>query len=225
VTNPRRPTSVRQLARLIGVSEKSIRKARRVGVFSADAIGTDDTGVPFVLDVQLAVAEWERSGRMLRGSVRQPAAQTTTRTEMASSSQLSLAPAAATEPARASQPAADAGVGDQQPTPAPAPTGAGGDTLYDAQRVAMFERARKYRIDNDLREGKLLEVEKAEKQAYEFARIVRESVLNVPPRLAAALAAENDPQRVHRLLDSALRDALEATAAMLEATTVEILAS
>jgi hypothetical protein len=80
----------------------------------------------------------------------------------------------------------------------------------------MFERARKLRLENDLREGQLLEVDRAAREAFEFARVVRESVLNVVPRLAAALAGESDKDRVFSLLDAELREALAATATVLE---------
>jgi hypothetical protein len=227
VSNRTSETSLRQLARLIGVSEKAVRKARRSGVFSPEAVGVDDAGTPVVLDLGLAVAEWERSGRKLRGSVgrRQaaaaaPAPEAATGTEapiaveeLVAPGQLplgsavdaaELAPLAIGESAGGA-PAAAAKLDDPIPR-----------NLVDAQRIAMYERARKLRLENDEREGKLLDVSKASREAFEFARILREAVLNVPARLAAELAAESDATRLHIRLDRALREALETTASTLE---------
>ncbi len=197
-------TSLRQLARLIGVNEKAVRKARAAGVFSDQAVGRDEVGNPVVRDVTLAVAEWERSGRRLRGSARRPP----------------------TRPAAAVGRAVDEDLEGQEdadllPVLPPLPTveelDASSPSLVRAQTTAMLERARKLRLENDQREGQLLDASKAAREAFEFARIVRESVLNLPARLSAQLAAEQDPAHVYSLLDRALREALEATAAAMDA--------
>ena len=88
--------------------------------------------------------------------------------------------------------------------------------LADYQREAMRERARKLKRENDDRDGLIVPVAKAAREAFEFARAIRGNVFNVPPRLAAQLAAESDESRVYTMLDAALREALEATAAQLE---------
>lgn len=85
-------------------------------------------------------------------------------------------------------------------------------TLNDAQMLATLERARRDRLANDLKEGRIVEVEKATKVAFESERAIREAVLNVTPRLAAELAAETDPARVFIILDAALREALNIAA-------------
>jgi hypothetical protein len=66
----------------------------------------------------------------------------------------------------------------------------------------MTERARKLRMENDAREGSLVEVQQATRQAFEFARTLRENILNIPARLSAELAAENDGARVYQRLDA-----------------------
>ena len=77
-------------------------------------------------------------------------------------------------------------------------------TLVEAQRLAAVERGRKLRMENDLKDGRLVEVEKASKVAFEAERIIRESLLNIPSRVAAELAAETDAVRLHIRLDAAL---------------------
>lgn len=102
------------------------------------------------------------------------------------------------------------------PTPAAALPATGDPTLAEAQRTAVLERARKLKLENDLFEGSLVKMDQVLRESFTFSRAVRENVLNVPPRLAAAIAAESDATRVHLELDRALRQALEATAAALE---------
>jgi hypothetical protein len=113
------------------------------------------------------------------------------------------------------------GEGAAPGAPSSADGGGAGDeasllSLVDSQRAVMAERTRKLRLENDVREGKLIDVDQAAKVAFEFARTLRENVLNIPSRLAAELAAEHDAARVHRRLEDALRAALEATVAVLE---------
>jgi hypothetical protein len=90
------------------------------------------------------------------------------------------------------------------------------ETLVEAQRLATIERARKLRLENDLREGSLVELSKVNREAFEAERIVREAILNLPARLSAELAGETDSGRVYLRLDAALRDALNAAAHTLE---------
>lgn len=88
-------------------------------------------------------------------------------------------------------------------------------TLNDAQRQATLERVRKLRIENDRSEGRSVDVDKATAEAFESSRIIRESILNITPRLAGQLAAESNPSKVFAMLDAALREALESTANLL----------
>lgn len=208
-------TSLRQLARLIGVSERAIRKAVKAGVFQG-SIRRDEGGVPGVVDVTLAVQEWERSGRQLRGSVRAKAEKPE--------------PTAAPEPVQTSAPPVMPVGGELGATTTASPPAAADAasmppldgpvqlTLVDAQRLAVLERARKLRLENDEQEGKLVDVTIVAREQFNFARTLREAVLNVPARLSAELAAQSDASQVYRLLDAALRQALEATASALEAT-------
>jgi hypothetical protein len=90
-------------------------------------------------------------------------------------------------------------------------------SLAEAQRLATIERARKLRMENDLTEGRLVDVGETSREAFESARIIRESLLNIPARLAAEIAAEPDATKVHIRLEVALREALNSTANTLKA--------
>jgi len=78
-------------------------------------------------------------------------------------------------------------------------------------------RRRKLEADASLREqqlairsGTLIDVAVAERIGFDSARTIRESVLNVPDRIAAELAAEGDEAKVHTRLSDELTLALTA---------------
>jgi hypothetical protein len=175
--------SLRELARQRGISDKVVRKAIASGRLK-ESVGHDEKGRPFIRDIDLAIAE-----------LRQNAGRTSVRTE-----------GSADGSAPAGSAAESAGPTDRTARIISA------ETLVDAQRMATLERARRDRMANDLREGRLVEVEKAAKVAFEAERTIREAVLNVTARIAAELAAETDAARVHILLDAALREALNVAA-------------
>lgn len=71
-------------------------------------------------------------------------------------------------------------------------------------------------LDVRKRTGELVEWAKVEALNASTAVMIRESLLAIPDRLAAVLAAEADERRVRQVLDSELRSALEALATMLK---------
>jgi phage terminase Nu1 subunit (DNA packaging protein) len=88
-------------------------------------------------------------------------------------------------------------------------------SLLEAQRRVAVERAHALKLSNRQKRGRLIDAGKARREAFECARAIRDSVLNVPDRLAAELAAERDAARVHARLDAELRKALESAADIL----------
>lgn len=94
-------------------------------------------------------------------------------------------------------------------------------SLSEAARLATMERHRSLRIKNDLSEGIVVDVRAQKRAAFEDARIIRETLLNLPNRYAAELAAETDPAKVFAILDDAIRAALHKTADLLEAAAGE----
>ena len=73
-------------------------------------------------------------------------------------------------------------------------------------------------MEADLQEGALVKADQAARAAFEFSRTLREAILNVPPRIAAELAAESNAARVHVRLETALREALASVASILDAS-------
>lgn len=106
--------------------------------------------------------------------------------------------AAAADQSDAADAGAEASVGELVPS----------KTLAEAQMRAADERRRKLKMENDLRAGRLVESAVAAREAFNAQRTIRESMLNLPARLAAELAAETDAMRLHIRLDAAIRDAL-----------------
>lgn len=82
----------------------------------------------------------------------------------------------------------------------------------DVAGSVIAERARKLRLENDAREGRLVPLERVKREAFDGARTIRDSMLNLPDRLAGELAADTDPTVIWRKLDAAIREALASAA-------------
>jgi hypothetical protein len=80
-----------------------------------------------------------------------------------------------------------------------------------AEARAQHERfkARLAQLELEEREQKLVEAEAAKREAFRVARLVRDSMLNIPDRVAAELAAETNQFKVHQRLTHEIRRALE----------------
>ena len=95
---------------------------------------------------------------------------------------------------------------------APALPQTGGDlpTLFLKTRIkSEVERARLLEIKAKAEAGRYVDADAVKAAAFNKARVVRDGLLNIPDRLSAVLAAENDPARVHELLAAEIRTALE----------------
>lgn len=87
------------------------------------------------------------------------------------------------------------------------PTGTETLAASKAKREAFM--AELARLEYEQKAGSLVPVDDVKKEAFKLARIVRDSLLNIPDRLAAELAAETNQFRVHKRLTEELRKALE----------------
>ena len=105
--------------------------------------------------------------------------------------------------------------------PAPSPVSLPSDTPQLPQRGDLSTLLLKTRIKSEVEKAKLLEIkarveagkyvdaDEVKVAAFNRARVVRDALLNIPERLAAVLAAEEDASRVHALLHAEIRSALE----------------
>jgi hypothetical protein len=90
-----------------------------------------------------------------------------------------------------------------------------GPSLTEARRRVAVERARSLKLKTDRDRRLLISAADAARDAFEAARVLRDAILAVPPRLAAELAAEVNAATVQARLERELRQALEATARAL----------
>lgn len=83
-------------------------------------------------------------------------------------------------------------------------------TLLLKTRIkSEVERAKLLELKAKVEAGKYVDADEVKVAAFNRARVVRDSLLNIPDRVAAVLAAETDPQKVHALLAAEIRGALE----------------
>ena len=88
----------------------------------------------------------------------------------------------------------------------------GGDlpTLLLKTRIkSEVEKAKLLEIKARVEAGKYVDADEVKVAAFNNARVVRDALMNIPERLAAVLAAETDASRVHAMLTSEIRAALE----------------
>jgi hypothetical protein len=196
--------SFREFARRIGVSDMAVRKAVKSGRLKESA-GVLESGRPGILDAALAEQEWNKTTSRSRTGGAGVHGGT------AESNRAEVRPKFANPPDASSQ---DGEEPEEAPDDYPTGEFVSAATLVEAQRLATNERARKLKLDNDTRQGRLIPVEKVAKEAFEAERIIRETLLNLPARLASELAAEfgADSNKVYVRLDRALREALNTSA-------------
>jgi phage terminase Nu1 subunit (DNA packaging protein) len=86
-----------------------------------------------------------------------------------------------------------------------------------------FQRAALVRLQRELvllklrvAKGELVEAAAVERDEFTIARTVRDAILGVPDRVAAAIAAATKTDEVHQILSEELRSALGALADRFE---------
>lgn len=80
-----------------------------------------------------------------------------------------------------------------------------GMTYADARALKEWNQAMTLDLKRRLLEGKLVEVEKVEDAAFRAARTARDTLMAIPDRLDAELAAISDAAEVHRRLAEEIR--------------------
>jgi hypothetical protein len=86
------------------------------------------------------------------------------------------------------------------------------NNFTEAQKIDREYQAALRKLDLEQRQGKLIDAEQVEKDAYEIGRRVRDSVLSIPDRISASLAVINDESEIHNRLKTELRNALTGLA-------------
>ncbi len=85
---------------------------------------------------------------------------------------------------------------------------AGGLDYARARAVRENYLARLAKIEFEERSGKLVNRDEVEVAAFSRFRTFRDGMLNIPDRVAALMAAESDPARIHEILTTEIRKAL-----------------
>jgi hypothetical protein len=180
------PMSLRAYARHRGVSLRAVQKALASGRISARSDGR--------LDAHVADANW------VRNTAPRPL------------------PASALVNKRAKKPATPAASPQSTHHHAEPRTAAresndppkleSGLEYSKARAVRESYLARMAKIDFEERSAKLVSADEVKVAAFNRFRQFRDGVLNIPDRLAAVLAAETDPSRVHAALATEIRKVL-----------------
>jgi len=87
-------------------------------------------------------------------------------------------------------------------------TATGGPTYAQSRAVRELYLARLAKIEFEERSSKLVSRDDVTVAAFTKARTVRDSLLNIPDRVAALLAAETEPAKAHNILSEEIRKAL-----------------
>ena len=182
--------SLRAYARHRGVSLGAVQKAIKSRRIQKTASGQ--------IDAEAADVEWERN--------------TAPRPSAAGESKQQK-PVASPEAARLPNPRTR--IVDVSSTEGHADSGkndlpAAGSLEYSrARAVRENYNARLAKIQYEERVGRLISVNEVQVSAFNKFRQFRDQMLNIPDRVAAMLAANSDPAKVHEILGTEIRSALE----------------
>ncbi len=180
------PMSLRAYARHRGVSLRAVQKALASGRISARSDGR--------LDAELADTNWARN------TAPRPLPSSTPVNKRANKPATPAAsPQSAHHHAEPRQAARD--LNDP-------PKLESGLEYSKARAVRESYLARMAKIDFEERSAKLVSADEVKVAAFNRFRQFRDGVLNIPDRLAAVLAAETDPSRVHAALATEIRKVL-----------------
>jgi hypothetical protein len=174
--------SIRAYAQHRGVSHTAVAKAIKAGRISKEPDGSID---PIKAD-----AQWARNtlpSQSLNTGASKPA------------------PKVATPPV--STPVATGSSRELQP---PVETGRISAPDYQTSRaIREAYAARLAKLEYEERTAKLISSDEVEMRTFNLARRLRDRMQTLPRRLAAALAAEQDPRVIEQRLDDEIRQALE----------------
>jgi hypothetical protein len=90
-----------------------------------------------------------------------------------------------------------------------APKAHGGLSYTDARAWAQRYKAALLKVELEEKQGKLIDAEAVKAAAFNKGRMLRDSLLNIPDRMAAILAAESDQIKIADILAAEIRAALD----------------
>jgi hypothetical protein len=185
--------SLRAYARHRGVSLRAVQKALETGRIERTAAGK--------VDVQLADTQWDRrtAPRPLITKQNDPPQ------DPPKQGVVSGGKSGSPEPKRVLNAIADPPI-DLPKGDLP---GASGVNYSRARAFRENYLARMSKLEFEERSGKLINQAEVKVVAFNKYRTFRDGMLNIPDRLAAVLAAESESAKVHEILTTEIRKALQ----------------
>lgn len=107
------------------------------------------------------------------------------------------------------RPSADSLFDDDELPTAKRGTGGKTNTLQSAVTLGAVYKARLLRLDFETREGRLVDRDTVQNEAFRLARLVRENLMKIPGRLSSRLAPLDDPREIRAMIETELVMALE----------------
>ncbi len=82
-------------------------------------------------------------------------------------------------------------------------------TWQQARTKKEYYQAALAKIEFEKAIGKLADAETWKEKAFKSGRVVRDAMQNIPDRISGVLAAESSQEKVHKILEKEIREALE----------------
>lgn len=79
-----------------------------------------------------------------------------------------------------------------------------------SRQIKDLYAAKMAKLEYEKATGVLIERAQVEKEAFRTGRIVRDTMMGLPDRLAGVLASETDQKKIHAILTKEIRQAIEA---------------
>ena len=89
------------------------------------------------------------------------------------------------------------------------------ETLKDLESIKLKLQIEKQEMENEERRGNLIKIQDRDREFYELARLTRDNVLNIIPRVVPRVAVETDEKRVSVILETEIKKALKTLAEKL----------
>lgn len=95
------------------------------------------------------------------------------------------------------------------------------DTFVQARTWSERYRAAERKLNYEIKQGKWIPKAQVRDEAFKAGRIFRDTILNIGPRVAAILAAEEDEHTILRLLQQEHEQALKEVVRMMNTLTID----
>jgi hypothetical protein len=180
---------IREAARRLGVSDTAVHKAIKAG--RASLAGRHATnGRPLVSWPEIE-RDWHANSDSSKRTHVGPQGNSPRRAEYGGNA----------------QPAAPLSTSNEDSTSS---GGGGAPSIAQSRAIKEAFLARQAKLDYERAIGKVIDADAVKVSAFKLARQIRDSLLNIPDRVSAELAAETNAAKIHARLHREVREALAA---------------